>query len=59
MERHCFKKNIIQERIGKRQGGYSSADEWKVYGNPMIQDIELHSQSSDYMANLDQYYCYS
>ena len=31
---------VIQEAIGNRQGGYSSADDWKVYGNPMIKEIE-------------------
>ena len=43
---------MIQEAVGNRQGGYSSADEWKIYGNPMIKDIEKHSHSEDYMANV-------
>ena len=34
--------NVIEESIGNRQGGYSSAEEWKVYGNPMIKDLERH-----------------
>ena len=45
-------KSIIHEAVGNREGGYSSADEWKIYGNPMIKEIELHSQSEDYRANV-------
>ena len=32
--------DVIEESIGNRQGGYSSAEEWKVYGNPMIKDLK-------------------
>ena len=43
-------KKVINEDIGNRQGGYSSADEWKLYGNPMIEDLELHGRTEDLMA---------
>ena len=41
---------IIDESIGNRQGGYSSADEWKVYGNPMIKEIEENAVKEDFIA---------
>ena len=43
-------KSVINENIGNRQGGYSSADEWKVYGNPMIQEIEKNGVDDDIIA---------
>jgi hypothetical protein len=43
-------ENVIEEAIGNRQGGYSSADEWKVYGNPMIKDLEDHGVKEDIIA---------
>ena len=33
-------ENFIQEKKGNRQGGMSSAEEWKVYNNAMIADNE-------------------
>ena len=42
---------VIQEAIGNRQGGYSSADEWKVYGNPMLKDLEANTVADDFIAN--------
>ena len=45
-------KNVIKEAIGNRQGGYSSAEEWKVYGNPMIKDLEAHSNKEDFIAGV-------
>ena len=42
--------DIIEESIGNRQGGYSSAEEWKVYGNPMIKDLERHGDEKDTIA---------
>ena len=44
-------KDVIQEAIGNRQGGYSSADEWKVYGNPMLKDLEANAVEDDFIAN--------
>ena len=43
-------KEVINEDIGNKQGGYSSANEWKLYGNPMIADLELHGREEDLMA---------
>jgi hypothetical protein len=40
---------VIQETIGNRQGGYSSADEWKVYGNPMIKELEENAVEEDFI----------
>ena len=40
-------ENVINEAIGNRQGGYSSADEWKLYGNPMIAELEEHGVKED------------
>ena len=37
---HIKWNSKINENIGNRQGGYSSVDEWKVYGNPTIKEIE-------------------
>ena len=42
--------NVIDENIGNRQGGYSSADEWKVYGDPMIREIEDNCVKEDIIA---------
>ena len=42
-------KNVINEAIGNRQGGYSSADEWKTYGNPMIKDLEANCMKEDFI----------
>ena len=42
-----YQKNVINEAIGNRQGGYSSADEWKLYGNPMIAELEEHGVKED------------
>ena len=42
--------NVIEESIGNRQGGYSSAEEWKIYGNPMIKDLEMHGDEMDTIA---------
>ena len=42
--------DVINKAIGNRQGGYSSADEWKVYGNPMLKDLEDHSVNEDIIA---------
>jgi hypothetical protein len=33
-------KEVIKEMIGNRQGGYSSADLWKLYGNKMLLNLE-------------------
>ena len=43
--------DVIFEKVGNRQGGYSSADEWKIYGNPMIKDLEGHCMSEDITEN--------
>ena len=43
-------ESVINENIGNRQGGYSSADEWKVYGNPMIKEIEENGVEEDIIA---------
>jgi hypothetical protein len=40
-------ENVIKEAVGNRQGGYSSADEWKLYGNPMIAELEEHGVKDD------------
>ena len=45
-------KEVIQEAIGNRQGGYSSADEWKVIGNPMIKDLEANCNKEDFIAGM-------
>ena len=42
--------NVIREAIGNRQWGYSSADKWKLYGNPMIKELEQHSVKEDIIA---------
>ena len=44
--------DVIRESIGNRQGGYSSADEWKLYGNPMLKDLEEHSVAEDIIAGV-------
>ena len=44
-------KEVIKEAIGNRQGGYSSADEWKLYGNPMLKDLEANAVSEGFIAN--------
>ena len=42
--------DVIQEAIGNRQGGYSSKDEWKVYGNPMLKELEKNAIKEDFIA---------
>ena len=44
--------DVIREAIGNRQGGYSSADEWKLYGNPMIKEIEANASEEDLIAGV-------
>ena len=39
--------NHIIESKGNRQGGKSSADEWKLYNNKMIADLELACTEED------------
>ena len=45
-------KNCISEEKGNRQGGISSAEEWKIYNNEMIKDIEEACTQSDMVSNL-------
>ena len=45
-------ENFIQEKKGNRQGGMSSAEEWKVYNNAMIADIEKACTENDMIENL-------
>jgi hypothetical protein len=45
-------EDCISEGKGNRQGGISSADEWKVYNNEMIKDIEGACTDSDMVSNL-------
>ena len=44
--------DCIQENKGNRQGGISSADEWKLYNNDMIRDLELACTKEDYIAGV-------
>ena len=44
--------DVIQETIGNRQGGYSSADEWKLYGNAMLKNLEEHCGEKDIIAGM-------
>ena len=45
-------KDCISEGKGNRQGGISSAEEWKLYNNDMIKAIEGACTDSDMVANL-------
>ena len=45
-------EEFILEGKGNRQGGISSADEWKVYNNDMIKSIEDACTESDFVANI-------
>ena len=40
----------IKESIGTRQGGKSAAEEFKLYNNEMVRDLELACTKSDMMA---------
>ena len=46
------RKDFISEGKGNLQGGISSAEEWKVYNNDMINDIEGACTESDTISNL-------
>ena len=46
-------KDVIKETIGNRQGGYSSADEWKLYGNKMLLNLEEQCTNLDIMAGAE------
>ena len=41
--------DVIHDTIGNRQGGYSSADEWKIYGNLMLKTLEENCMTEDYI----------
>jgi hypothetical protein len=40
----------IPESIGTRQGGKSAAEEYKLYNNEMVRDLELACPNTDFMA---------
>jgi hypothetical protein len=40
----------IKESIGTHQGGKSTAEEFKLYNNEMVRDLELACTNSDMMA---------
>ena len=42
--------DVIQEATGNRQGGYYSADDWKLYGNPMLINLEEYCGNEDIIA---------
>ena len=42
----------ISEGKGNRQGGISSAEEWKIFNNEMIKDLENACKESDMVSNL-------
>ena len=44
--------DYISENKGNRQGGLSSADEWKIYNNDMIRDLELACTEDDFLAGV-------
>ena len=45
-------EDFISEGKGNRQGGISSADEWKIYNNEMIRNIEEACPESDLVSNI-------
>ena len=45
-------EDCISEGKGNRQGGISSADEWTIYNNKMIEDLESACTESGRVSNL-------
>ena len=43
-------EKTIEESIGTRQGGKSAAEEFKLYNNEMVRDLELACPETDFMA---------
>ena len=43
-------EKTIEESIGTRQGGKSAAEEFKLYNNEMVRDLELACPKTDIMA---------
>ena len=43
---------VIRERKGNRQGGLASSEEWKVYNNEMIEQLEQCAKEQDIIAGV-------
>ena len=45
-------EEVIREGKGNRQGGLASADEWKLYNNEMISQLEKYATEDDQISNV-------
>ena len=45
-------EDVIQEGKGNRQGGLASADEWKLYNNEMIRQLEKYAGEPDTISGI-------
>ena len=43
---------VISEGKGNRQGGLASGDEWKIYNNEMINQLELQASEADKISGI-------
>ena len=44
--------DVISEGKGNRQGGLASAEEWKLYNNEMITQLESCAKESDFISGV-------
>ena len=45
-------EEVIQEGKGNRQGGLASADEWKLYNNEMVSQLEEYANEPDIISGV-------
>ena len=45
-------KDVINEGKGNRQGGLASADEWKLYNNEMVSQLEQYASEPDTISGI-------
>ena len=45
-------EDVIHEGKGNRQGGLASADEWKLYNNEMISQLEKYTGEPDAISGI-------
>ena len=45
-------KDVINEGKGNRQGGLASADEWKLYNNEMVRQLEQYASEPDTISGI-------
>ena len=44
--------DVISEGKGNRQGGLASSEEWKLYNNDMIKQLELAAKEPDFVSGV-------